>query len=47
MTIINAALFLSVSSAIMTCVLIALLFVAKLAKFHLGTVRRGRRSSSR
>ncbi len=37
MTIINAALFLSVSSAIMTCILIALLFIAELAKLHLGT----------
>jgi len=36
MTIINAALFLSVTSAIMTCLLIALLFVGSLAKFHLG-----------
>ena len=37
MTIINAALFLAVSSAIMTCVLIALLFIAELAKLHFGT----------
>lgn len=37
MGIINAALFLAVSSAIMTCVLIALLFIAELAKLHLGT----------
>jgi len=37
MTIINAALFLAVSSAIMTCVLIALLFFAELAKLHFGT----------
>jgi MFS family permease len=36
MTIINAALFLSVTSAIMTCLLIALLFVGSLAKLHLG-----------
>ena len=37
MSIINAALFLAVSSAIMTCVLIALLFIAELAKLHFGT----------
>ena len=37
MTIINAALFLAVSSAIMTCILIALLFIAELAKLHFGT----------
>ena len=37
MSIINAALFLAVSSAIMTCILIALLFIAELAKLHFGT----------
>jgi len=37
MTIINAALFLAVSSAIMTCIVIALLFIAELAKLHFGT----------
>lgn len=36
--IINAALFLAVSSAVMTCLVVALLFVANLAKLHLGTV---------
>ena len=38
MSIINAALFLSVSSAIMTCLVVALLFVAELAKLHFGTL---------
>jgi len=37
MTIINAALFLAVTSAIMTCLVVALLFVASLAKLHIGT----------
>jgi hypothetical protein len=37
MTIINASLFLAVSSAIMTCIVIALLFIAELAKLHFGT----------
>jgi len=37
MTIINAALFLAVSSAVMACVVIALLFIANIAKFHIGT----------
>jgi hypothetical protein len=37
MSIINAALFLSVSSAVMACVVIALLFIANIAKFHIGT----------
>lgn len=37
MTVVNAALFLGVSSAIMTCVLVALMFVAVLAKLHIGT----------
>ena len=37
MTIINAALFLAVSSAIMTCIVIALLFIAELAKLQFGT----------
>jgi hypothetical protein len=36
MTIINAALFLAVTSAIMTCLVVALLFVASLAKLHIG-----------
>ena len=37
MSIINAALFLAVSSAVMACVVIALLFIANIAKFHIGT----------
>lgn len=38
MTIINAALFLAVTSAIMTCTVVALLFVAELAKLHFGKI---------
>lgn len=38
MTIINAALFLAVSSAVMACVVIALLFIANIGKFAIGTV---------
>lgn len=38
MTIINAALFLAVSSAVMTCLVVALLFIAELAKLHFGTI---------
>lgn len=37
MSIINAALFMSVLSAVMACLVIALLFVANLGKFHIGT----------
>ncbi|MDH7972020.1 DUF2721 domain-containing protein [Sphingomonas sp. AR_OL41] len=37
-SIINAALFLAVTSAIMTCLVVALLFVAELAKLHIGTI---------
>ncbi|HEU0044040.1 DUF2721 domain-containing protein [Sphingomonas sp.] len=37
-SVINAALFLAVASAVMTCMVVALLFVAELAKLHLGTV---------
>lgn len=37
MSIINAALFLSVSSAVMACIVIALLFVANIGGFHIGT----------
>ena len=37
MTIINAALFLAVTSAIMTCMVVALLFIASLVRLHLGT----------
>jgi hypothetical protein len=35
--IINAGLFLSVSSAVMTCMVVALLFVAELADLQIGT----------
>ena len=38
MTIINASLFLAVTSAIMTCLVVALLFVASLVRLHMGTV---------
>lgn len=38
MTVINRALVLAVSSAVMTCVVVALLFVAGLVKLHIGTV---------
>ena len=37
-SIINAALFLAVSSAVMTCAVVALLFVAELAHLHFGTL---------
>lgn len=37
-SIINAALFLAVSSAVMTCLVVATLFVATLAKLHLATL---------
>ncbi len=37
-SIINHALFLAVSSAIMTCIVIACLFIATLAKLHLATI---------
>jgi hypothetical protein len=37
MSIINGALFLSVSSAVMACIVIAMLFVANLAKLQIGT----------
>lgn len=36
-TIINRALFLAVASAVLTCVVVVLLFVANLADFHLGS----------
>lgn len=36
MTIINRALFLAVSSAVMTCAVVALLFIAVLAQLHIG-----------
>lgn len=37
MSIINAALFLAVSSAVAACIVIALLFIANIAKLHIGT----------
>ncbi|MGR6329833.1 DUF2721 domain-containing protein [Sphingomonas sp. XXL09] len=37
MSIINGALFLAVASAVMACIVIAMLFVANLAKLHIGT----------
>jgi hypothetical protein len=36
MTIINRSLFLAVSSAVMTCLVVATLFVAVLTKLHIG-----------
>ena len=36
MAIINRALFLAVTSAVMTCLVVALLFVAVLAQLHIG-----------
>lgn len=36
--IINSGLFMAVASAVMTCLVVALLFVAELAKLHLGRV---------
>lgn len=36
MTIINWSLFLAVSSAVMTCLVVAVLFVAVLTKLHIG-----------
>ena len=36
MTVINAALLLAVGSAIMTCLVVGLLFVAELVKLHIG-----------
>ena len=35
-SIINRALFLAVSSAVMTCTVVAMLFVAELARLHIG-----------
>lgn len=34
--VINSGLFLAVSSAVMTCLVVAMLFVGVLAKFHIG-----------
>lgn len=36
MTIVNAALFLAVSSAVLTCLVVALLFVGSLVDLHIG-----------
>jgi hypothetical protein len=38
MSVINASLVLGVSSAVMTCLLVALLFVSELVKLHIGTI---------
>ena len=38
MSVINMALVLGVSSAVMTCLVVAMLFIAELAKLHIGTV---------
>src|SRR3954466_5083886 len=38
MSVINNALVMAVSSAVMTCLVVALLFVAELARLHIGTV---------
>ncbi|MFM9827887.1 MAG: DUF2721 domain-containing protein [Sphingomonas sp.] len=38
MSIVNAALFLCVSSAVTTCLVVALLFIAELTKLPIGTV---------
>lgn len=38
MAVINSALVLAVSSAVMTCLVVALLFVAELVKLHAGTI---------
>jgi hypothetical protein len=37
-SVINASLVLAVSSAVMTCLVVALLFVSELIKLHIGTV---------
>ena len=36
MTIVNNGIFLAVSSAVMTCTVVAMLFVAELGNFHIG-----------
>ena len=38
MSVINAALVLAVSSAVMICLVVALLFVAELARLHIGRI---------
>lgn len=38
MSVINAALVLAVASAVMTCMVVALLFVAELVKLRIGTI---------
>lgn len=35
-SVINSGLFLAVSSAVMTCLVVAMLFIGVLAKFHIG-----------
>jgi hypothetical protein len=37
-SVINASLVLAVSSAVMTCLVVALLFVSELIKLHIGTI---------
>ncbi len=37
-SIINAALFLAVSSAVMTCTVVVMLFIAELTGLHIGTI---------
>ncbi len=37
MSIINAALLMAVSSAVMACIVIAVLFIANIGKYHFGT----------
>jgi hypothetical protein len=37
-SVINWSLFLAVTSAVMTCLVVAVLFIASLAELHLGTV---------
>jgi hypothetical protein len=37
MTVINRALVFAVSSAVMTCIVVSLLFVSKLVRLHIGT----------
>ena len=44
-TVINLALMMAVSSAVMTCLVVAMLFVAELSSLHIGTASRSRSSS--
>jgi hypothetical protein len=41
MSIVNAALFLAVTSAVLTCLVVALLFVGSLVRLHMGPVVAG------